>query len=59
MKTLQKIARGGYNECADCGGLIGTDYEWLGEDENGVGMTRHIERCEDCGRWNDEVVKGG
>jgi len=55
---LTTVQKDGYQTCKDCGGLVDTDFEWLGERE-GVGETRHIERCEDCGRWRDSIVKGG
>ena len=57
--VLVAVNKGGYEECADCGGLIDTEYEWLGENQDGVGVTRYIDRCMTCGRWREELVKGG
>jgi hypothetical protein len=42
-----------------CGGYIENDYEWLGEDSDGVGTTRIHDTCEECGNWDTEIVKGG
>jgi len=59
LKLLKLINKGGYNVCQDCGGLVHTNYEWLGENKDGVGKTRHINQCEGCGRWSDEIISGG
>lgn len=56
--TLRTIQKSGYEVCSDCGGLVLTDYEWLGE-KDGVGQTRHINRCEGCGKSNTEIIEGG
>jgi len=57
--VLTKEWKNGYYACKNCGGLIEEDSEWLGEDEDGIGTTRLIHRCEDCGHWSDEIQKGG
>ena len=50
-QVLNRINRGGYEECSDCGGLILTDDVWLGEDKNGKGHFEVHYRCEDCGNY--------
>jgi uncharacterized Zn finger protein len=57
-RELTAVEKSGYSECADCGGSIETDYEWLGE-INGVGQTDHHMRCENCGRYKIERHTGG
>ena len=47
-----------YFQCADCGGLVESDFYWLGEDAQGRGMTDAHYRCEDCGRWVSEIQYG-
>lgn len=37
--------------CENCEGIIITDFEWLGEDENETGRVAVHEHCEDCGRF--------
>ena len=56
--TLKIIFKDGYSICGDCGELVETDYEWLGE-KNGVGRTEHQNKCTGCGKWKNEIVEGG
>ena len=51
---LETVWKSGYAECFSCGGLILSDSEWLGEDENGRGWYLLHERCEDCGQYRTE-----
>jgi len=56
---LTQVQKNGYSECADCGGLIiSGDCEWCGEDENGIGWVRCVDRCERCFRWSETYITG-
>jgi hypothetical protein len=50
---------GSIEVCADCEGIIITDYTWLGEDSEGRGKTLHHDECEDCGNRRTIEVIGG
>lgn len=54
---LKTTTKGEVTLCV-CGGLIETEYEWLGE-VNGIGQTDAHERCEDCGKWRVTRSVGG
>ena len=47
--VLRRIDKVHYELCADCFGLVLTDSEWLGEDDNGKGWVLFHYRCEECG----------
>jgi hypothetical protein len=52
--TLKIIFKDGCHICGDCGELVETDYEWLGE-KNGVGQVAHHDKCTGCGKWKVET----
>ena len=52
-RVLNKTWTGHFWICADCGGLVDSESEWLGEDANGKGWFRLHERCEECGNHID------
>lgn len=56
MKTLNAKWMNGYWEC-QCGGLVYTTTDWLGEDENGVGHFEQHETCEHCGAFQVSIVE--
>ena len=48
MKELKMIQKKGYVNC-ECGGLVDSESDWLGEDKNGNGRYRVYYTCDDCG----------